>query len=86
MSDPASTSHYRSSKVQRDETEARLRETYLQGHLTLDELNSRAERIHDDSTIGDLDALLVDVPQGASSREPAAVPAVSRVAYAAPYD
>jgi len=79
LSDPTSTSHYRSSKSQRDETEARLHAAFAEGRLTSDERDSRVAQIQDTSTSGELDALVADLPP-AQPVAPAALPVFSGAA------
>ncbi len=70
MNQAANTSTMVSLHVHRDETVARLYDAYTKGRLTLDELNDRVALIRDDSTIGELDALLLDVPMDAALHDP----------------
>ncbi len=65
------TSRFRSSTAQRDETLAILHRAQAEGRLTFAELNARADRIRDESTVGELDALIADLPRSSEPSGPA---------------
>jgi len=52
----------RASDADRERTAALLREHHAQGRLTPEEFNERLDRAFEAKTIGDLDALLADMP------------------------
>jgi hypothetical protein len=64
------TSRLRSSTAQRDETLAILHRAQADGRLTFAELNARADKIRDESTIGELDALIADLPRSSEPSVP----------------
>jgi hypothetical protein len=52
----------RASDADRDRTAALLREHHAAGRLTLDEFNERLDQAYAAKTVGELDALLADLP------------------------
>ena len=62
----------RASDKDRERTAALLREHHAQGRLTPEEFNDRVDRTFAATTIGDLDALLADLPAIDLYRLPAA--------------
>ena len=62
----------RASDADRERTASLLREHHAQGRLTPEEFNERVDRMFAAKTIGDLDALLADLPAIDLYRLPAA--------------
>jgi hypothetical protein len=52
----------RASDQDRDRTAALLREHHAAGRLTLDEFNERLDKVYAAKTVGELDALMADLP------------------------
>lgn len=62
----------RASDADRERTATLLREHHAEGRLTPEEFNDRLDRVFEAKTIGDLDALLADLPGIDLYRLPAA--------------
>jgi Domain of unknown function (DUF1707) len=62
----------RASDTDRERTASLLREHHAQGRLTPEEFNERLDKVFEAKTIGDLDALLADLPGIDLYRLPAA--------------
>ena len=62
----------RASDADRERTASMLREHHAQGRLTAEEFNDRLDRVFAAKTIGELDALLADLPGIDLYRLPAA--------------
>jgi hypothetical protein len=61
MADPT---ELRASDADRERTVVRLRRHATEGRLTMDELDERCERAYAARTVGDLAALVADLPRG----------------------
>ena len=69
-----SSSELRASDAERERVVDFLRESSLTGRINHDELDERIGLAYAAVTRGDLERLLVDLPRGASSRQPAPRP------------
>jgi hypothetical protein len=64
----ADDANLRASDEQRDRAAAEIREHFAAGRLTDDELNDRVQAAYDARTVGDINALLADLPKLPATR------------------